>query len=149
MGLLSACELFVSKAETTQKLVEEELLQINWNDVNQYPVVEGCNEDLDKNAQRLCFENAMTEYFSETLTGLNFQVEKDIVDTVFIDFLIDEHGFITVQNIEEKASVLSEINNFNDEVSKRLNDLTTVAPAIKQGIPVSIRFRLPIALNTR
>jgi hypothetical protein len=69
-------------------------------------------------------------------------------DTVYVDFLIDEHGFISVLNVEEKTSVLNEIADFNAKITARLNDLTTVAPALKRGNPVSLRFRLPLLLNT-
>ena len=149
LGLLSACELFVSKEEATQKLVEEELLQINWDDVDQYPLFDACREDLSKPEQRACFEDTMITQLGKALEGLEFEVDNDLNDTVFIDFLIDEDGFITIQNVEEKASVLNEIENFNSEMTRRLNDFTTVAPAIKRGIPVSVRFRLPIVLNTQ
>lgn len=149
LGLLSACDLFVSKEEATQKLIEEELLQINWDDVDQYPLFDACREDLPKLEQRTCFEDTMIAQLGKALEDMEFEVENDLNDTVLIDFLIDEDGFIFVQNVEEKEAVLSEIENFNSEVTRRLNDLTTVAPAIKRGIPVSVRFRLPIILNTQ
>ncbi|MEM0933724.1 MAG: hypothetical protein AAGJ12_14740 [Bacteroidota bacterium] len=149
LGLFSACEFFISKEETTQKMVEKELLQINWDDVDQYPLFDACREDLSKPEQRACFEDTMITQLGKALEGLEFEVDNDLNDTVLIDFLIDEDGFITIQNVEEKASVLNEIENFNSEVTRRLNDFTTVAPAIKRGIPVSVRFRLPIVLNTQ
>lgn len=148
MGSLVSCELFESKEVKTQKLVNEELLAIDWNDVDQYPLFEDCDETADKEAQRECFQNVMSEYFAEALSGLEFQVRNDLHDTVYIDFLIDEHGFISVLNVEEKTSVLNEISNFNTKISARLNDLTTVAPALKRGNPVGLRFRLPLVLNT-
>ncbi|MEM9364249.1 MAG: hypothetical protein AAGA43_16525 [Bacteroidota bacterium] len=149
LGLLAACELFVSKEEATQKLVEEELLQIDWDDVEKYPLFDACRADMPKPEQKACFVETMTTQLGKALENLEFEVQNDLNDTVLIDFLIDEHGFITIQNVEERANVLNEIENFNSEVTRRLNDLTTVAPAIKRGIPVSVRFRLPIVLNTR
>lgn len=148
MGLFVSCELFESKEDKTQKLVNEELLSIDWNDVDQYPLFEDCDETASKEAQQECFQNLITEYFSEALAGLQFRVWNDMNDTVYVDFLIDEHGFISVLNVEEKTSVLNEISDFNNKVSERLNDLTTVAPALKRGNPVSLRFRLPLVLNT-
>ncbi|NYJ26774.1 hypothetical protein [Allomuricauda sp. ARW1Y1] len=148
MGLLVSCELFESKEDKTQKLVNEELWAIDWNDVDQYPLFEDCDETAPKEAQQECFQNVITEYFSEALAGLQFQVRNDMNDTVYIDFLIDEHGFISVLGVEEKTSVLNEISDFNTKISERLNDLTTVRPALKRGNPVSLRFRLPLVLNT-
>lgn len=148
MGLFVSCELFESKEDKTQKLVNEELLAIDWNDVDQYPLFEDCDETASKDAQQECFQNVITEYFSEALSELKFEVRNDMNDTVYIDFLIDEHGFISVLNVEEKTAVLNEISDFNSKISEQLNDLTTVAPALKRGNPVSLRFRLPLVLNT-
>lgn len=148
-GLLVSCELFMSKEEQTQKVVNEKLLAIDWNDVDQYPLFDDCDEMATKPVQRECFQSVMLDYFSEALSGLEFQVDNDMNDTVYIDFLIDEHGFISVLNVEEKNTVLNEISDFNLRVSERLNDLTTVAPALKQGNPVGLRFRLPLVLNTQ
>ncbi|MFD2100682.1 hypothetical protein [Flagellimonas iocasae] len=147
-GLLVSCELFMSQEDKTQKLVNEELLAIDWNDVDQYPHFDGCDETATKQAQRECFQSVMLDSFSNALDSLEFQVNHDLNDTVYIDFVIDEHGFISVLNVEEKTSVLNEITDFNTKVSELLNDLTTVAPAIKRGNPVSLRFRLPLVLNT-
>lgn len=143
-----SCELFESKEDKAQKLVNEELLAIDWNDVDQYPHFDNCDETATKEAQKQCFQTVMLEYFTEALSGLKFQVMHDLNDTVYIDFLVDEHGFISVLNVEEKTSVLNEIEDFNTKISTRLNDLTTVAPALKRGNPVSLRFRLPLLLNT-
>ena len=147
-GLFVSCELFESKEEKTQKLVNEELLAIDWNDVDQYPHFDSCDETATKQAQRECFQRVMLDSFSNALDSLEFQVNHDLNDTVYIDFVIDEHGFISVLNVEEKTSVLNEITDFNTKVTELLNDLTTVAPALKRGNPVSLRFRLPLILNT-
>ncbi len=148
MGLFVSCELFESKEDKTQKLINAELLAIDWNDVDQYPLFDRCDETATKQAQRECFQNVMLDSFSNALDSLEFQVNEDLNDTVYIDFVIDEHGFISILNVEEKTSVLNEITDFNTKVSELLNDLTTVAPAIKRGNPVSLRFRLPLVLNT-
>ncbi|UII77120.1 hypothetical protein LV716_04850 [Flagellimonas sp. HMM57] len=147
-GLLASCELFTSKEDKTQEIVNKELLEIDWNDVDQYPLFEKCDETATKQAQRDCFQSVMMEYFTKAMDGLQFQVERDLNDTTYIDFLIDEHGFITILNVEENTEILNEIGDFNTKVSNRLNDLTTVAPALKRGIPVALKFRLPIVLNT-
>ncbi|MEZ4810311.1 MAG: hypothetical protein R2819_08115 [Allomuricauda sp.] len=147
VGLLVSCELFMSKEDRTQKMVNEELLAIDWNDVDHYPLFEDCDETATKPVQRECFRTVLLGYFSQALDSLHFQVENNLHDTVYIDFEIDEDGFISVRNVEEKTVVLSQIKDFKTEVTKRLNDFT-VKPALKRGIPVSMRFRLPLVLNT-
>ncbi|NAY92690.1 hypothetical protein GTQ34_12255 [Muricauda sp. JGD-17] len=146
-GMLVSCELFMSKEDKTQKMVDDELLAIDWNDVDQYPLFEECDETVSKPQQKGCFQNVLMGYFSKALDSLHFQVEENLNDTVFIDFEVDEHGFITIRNVEEKTAIFNQIENFRSEVTQRLNDFT-VKPALKRGIPVSIRFRLPLVLST-
>ena len=129
-------------------MVNDELMGIDWNDVDQYPLFDGCDETATKEEQSACFQNHMTNYFASAFDDMEFQVDQDINDTIRIDFLIDEHGFMTVLEIQEKNEISQTLPNLNEELSKRLNDLTTVAPAIKRSTPVSMKFTLPLVLNT-
>lgn len=137
----------MSKEDKTKKLVRDELETVNWNDVDQYPLFDNCDETATKKAQRDCFQNEMLNHFSQALDSLQFDVKTDLNDTMYVDFKIDEHGFITVLNLEENLNILKEIEDFNTQITGRLKDLT-VAPALKRGTPVSLRFRLPIVVNT-
>ncbi len=137
----------MSKEEQTQKLVNDELLAIDWNDVDQYPLFDNCDETAPKQIQRECFENGMLRIAEQALDSLQFEVQNDLNDTVVIEFKVDEHGFITVEQIKDSPEILNEISNFNIQIKSRLKDLT-VAPALKRGNPVSLRFKLPIVINT-
>lgn len=148
LGFLSSCNYFQSQEKQTNQLVSDKLLAIDWNDVDAYPLFEDCDENAIKQVQKDCFQENMLKYFSTAFGDMEFEVENDINDTLYIDFLIDEHGFMTVLEIQEKDDVKKVLPQLKDELSKRLNDLTTVAPALKRSTPVSIKFRLPLILNT-
>ena len=147
--LLVSCEFFMSKEERTQRMVNQELLAIDWDDVDQYPLFENCDESSSKLMQKSCFQENMLHYLGAAFNDINYQVEEELQDTVNIDLLIDEHGFITLLNIEQPATILEQLPNFQEDVGDRLNDLTTVAPALKRGVPVSVRVRLPLILKTK
>ena len=146
--LLGSCELFQSREARTENKANEELLSIDWNDVDTYPLFDSCSENMTKQEQKTCFQENMLSHFSSAFSDAEFEVETDVDETLYIDFRIDEHGFITILEIEENARVNALIPGFNEEISNRLNDLTTVAPALKRGNPVSMKFRLPLVLNT-
>lgn len=137
----------MSKEDQTQKLVNDELLSIDWNDVDQYPLFDNCDETAPKQIQRECFENGMLQIAAQALDSLQFEVQNDLNDTVVIEFKVDEDGFITVEQIKDSPEILNEISDFNTQIKSRLKDLT-VAPALKRGNPVSLRFKLPIVINT-
>ena len=145
---LVSCDFFLSKEERKERLVDQKLRAIDWNDVDQYPLFENCDEMATKAIQKECFLQTMATYLSETFEGLYYEVEKEVNDTINIDLLIDEHGFITLVNVQGGSNAEQQLPNLRTELSEHLNDLTTVAPALKQGVPVSVKVRLPLILNT-
>ena len=146
--LLFSCEYFASRETKTQQLVNDELLAIDWNKVDAYPLFENCDETVSKPEQRACFESTMLQHFSNALADLEYSVQNDLNQQLHIDFLVDEHGFITISQVEENSAIAAAIPGFYNEINTRLNNLTTVKPAHKRGVPVSVKFRLPIVLNT-
>ncbi|WP_422350040.1 hypothetical protein [Flagellimonas sp.] len=146
--VLSSCQLFMSREEKTDKLVHDKLQEIDWNEVDQYPLFDNCDEMAPKATQRECFRTEMTRLVSEALESLQWEVKNDLNDTVLIDFKVDEDGFISITEMEVSPSILAEIQDFNEQIRNQLKDLT-VAPAVKRAKKVSMRFRLPVVLNTQ
>jgi hypothetical protein len=146
--LLSSCNLFTSTELKTQKLVDKELQAINWNDVDQYPLFENCDETASKNTQRECFENTLLLHFSRTLQEFEFILDKDVEESVYVDFLVDNDGKITVLRIDKNRIIQEQIPEFDGIISRSLKNLPKLEPALKRGIPVNAKFRIPIILNS-
>lgn len=128
-------------------MVNQELMAIDWNDVDQYPLFEACDEMAQKTEQRNCFEREMLKRFMEAFSDTVYEVDQEIKDTLFVDFEVDEDGFVNIIEIEQNATIEEVVPGFRDEVRSRFKDLT-VLPAHKRGINVKIKFRLPIILDT-
>lgn len=147
--LLTSCDWFTSKEEKTQKLVNEVMQGIDWNDIDQYPLFDNCDETVSKAGQRECFETTLLSHFSSTLSEFDFELDVGINDTVNVDFLMDKDGSISVLEVEKNAVIQAQIPEFNTIIAHSLKSLPSVAPALKRGIPVSAKFRIPIVLSTR
>jgi len=148
LSLLSSCDLFTSTEVKTQKLVEKELQAINWNDVDQYPLFDDCDETASKSSQKECFENTLLLHFSMTLQEFEFILDKDVEEAVYVDFLVDKVGKISVLNIDKNSIIQEQIPEFDGIISRSLKSLPPVGPALKRGIPVNAKFRIPIVLNS-
>jgi len=148
MVLMTSCTLLPSREDLTSKLVNDTLMAINWNDVDQFPVFGDCEETLPKMALRNCFEESMVTYLSNMLDGLTWEVEQPLNDSAYVDFLVDEDGFITMTEVSSSENIIAHIPNFNSTLRERLKNLNSAAPALKRNIPVKLKFRLPIILNT-
>ena len=145
---LVACDWFSSREAKTQKMVEQELQSIDWNEIDQYPLFDDCDETVSKTAQRECFENTLLLHFSMTLQDFEFVLDKDIEDSIYVDFLVDKEGGMTVLDIEEHSAIREQIPEFNGIITQSFKSLPRVAPALKRGIPVNAKFRIPLVLNT-
>ena len=146
--LLSSCGWLAPKEEKTRRLVQEELSSINWNDVDQYPLFESCAESISKEEQRICFEDELLKHFSSTLNDFEFILNEDVGDTIYVDFLVERDGSITVVDIEDQQIVQEQIPEFDAIITQSLKSLPAIEPALKRGIPVSAKFRIPLELNT-
>ncbi|MEK6152201.1 hypothetical protein WIW50_03035 [Flavobacteriaceae bacterium 3-367] len=145
---LTACDWFASKEAKTQKMVEEEMQNINWNEVDQYPLFSDCDELASKGDQKNCFEATLLMHFSMTLQEFDFVLDTNVNDTVYVDFMMDQDGLISVLDIEKDDAIETEMPEFDGVITQSLKSLPRVAPALKRGIPVSAKFRIPIVLNT-
>ena len=143
-----SCHFFESKGKKAQELVSREMLEIDWNDVDTYPLFENCDETLNKLRQKACFEQELFSHFSKTIQEFEFVLTKDIDTTVLVDFLIDQEGRITVTAIEKDRAIDSQMPEFDGIVIQSLKGLPSIAPALKRGIPVSAKFRIPIVLHS-
>lgn len=137
----------MSNEEQTKRLVNQELMEINWDDVDQYPLFEGCDEMAQKTEQRNCFEREMLERFIEAFSDTVYEVNQEFKDTLFVDFEVDEDGFVNITEIEENDVIEQVVPGFRNEIRARFKNLTVI-PAHKRGINVKIKFRLPIILDT-
>ncbi|MEY8019338.1 hypothetical protein AB8P51_00770 [Muriicola sp. SD30] len=146
--LLLSCDWLATPESKTQKLVEDELRSLDWNDVDQYPLFEGCDETVSKPDQRICFENTLLQNLAMHMEDFNFRAEKDIQTTVYIDFLVEKSGEIRVVEMENDAVLREQLPEFREIIIRSLRSLPKPAPALKRGVPVRSRFRLPLELTT-
>jgi hypothetical protein len=145
---LTSCEWFASPETKTQQLVEEELSAIDWNEVDQYPLFDTCEETASKPEQQTCFEQNLVMHLSMSLQDFEFHSEEQLADTLFVDFMVDHLGKIFVVSMDKNPEFSKENPEFERIVSKSLRSLPRLEPALKRGIPVSSRFRIPLVLNT-
>ena len=145
---MSSCSLFESKEKRTQELINDELRQIDWNSVDSYPFFYTCDETATKAEQKICFEETLTSHFKETLNDFEFTLSDQENETFAVIFIIDTLGRIDVTAIEKDASVLKQMPEFDGVITQSLKNLPKLAPALKRGIPVNTKYRIPVQLNT-
>ncbi len=147
--LLTGCNWSASREEKTQELVSLEIQSIDWEDVDKYPLFDDCDETVSKQEQKKCFMETLLLHFSMTLQESELVLHEEIKDTIFVDFMMEETGSIRLMNIYNDEEVSSQIPEFTDQIKKSLSGLPKIEPALKRGIPVKAKFRIPIVLSSQ
>ena len=149
LGLcLVSCEWFASREAKTRELVEQEIRGINWNEVDQFPLFEACDETASKPEQQECFQNTLIMHFSMALQDFEFRSDQPLSDTLYVDFLVDNQGSLSVLSVDENPLLSAENPEFERIISGTLRSLPRLQPALKRGIPVAARFRIPLVIQT-
>lgn len=145
--LLAACNQSAKREEKTQELVDQEIQAIDWEDVDQYPLFADCDELASKPEQKRCFMETLLRHFSKTLQESDLVLEEEVKDTIFVNFRMEDTGEISLINIKNDEEIIKQVPEFRDQIEKSLNSLPKIEPALKRGIPVSAKFRIPIVLQ--
>ena len=145
---LGSCEWFPSQQARTRQLVDAEMQAIDWNQLDQFPLFDACDETASRLGQQECFQNTLTLHLSMALQDFEFRSENALHDTLYVDFLVDNKGGISVLTIGENPDLAAENPEFKNIVSRSLRSLPRLEPALKRGIPVAAQFRIPLVLKT-
>lgn len=148
LGLVS-CNFLDSKEKRTQDLINTELREMDWNSVDSYPLFLECDETATKEAQKQCFAQQLTTHFENTLREFEFTIDSDHSAIVDVIFVIDAKGKISVEDIIKDAAILKQMPEFDGIITQSLKNIPPIAPALKRGIPVKTKFKIPVQLNTK
>lgn len=143
-----SCQYFEKKKLNSDVILEQELQTFKWDEVDQYPTFETCDDDNNYDGNKTCFESIFTTHISEVLKDSDMAFLDSENDTILVNFLVSKTGEITISNLY--ASQLSEVSiqNLNEILSASLLELPKLYTAIKRSQHVQTVFQLPIILNT-
>lgn len=144
----ASCQFFETEKISTDTFYEEELKTIDWKTVDQYPVFDSCENQTEKEAQKMCFERALTAHLITTFGKRNISASRDLNDTVRLSFTISEKGKLAITQIKMDSVIGKEFPLLEEWIREGVDTLYPVAPAYKRGIPVRTEFTLPIIFKT-
>lgn len=147
LGVASCKEKPEEKA-SANTMVQEEIRNINWNEVDQYPLFETCDETAAKEVRKACFEKTFVRYLYAGMEDQQVIMHGTIEDTLYVRFLISGTGSISVAEIEQKEKWEKHVPGLDSIMEVSLRKMPGLHPALKRNIPVSTKYRLPIVLQS-
>lgn len=145
--LLYSCDYFDKRKVNADDLLNEELKTFNWNEVDDYPNFETCDESQEKENRKRCFEETLTMAIFTSLSEAGIIVTESFNDTIIMEFQISETGDLELIQIEENEIISANIPNIDSLLISGLKNLPKIYPAVKRGQQVRTQFKLPVVIN--
>ena len=144
-----SCNYFQKKTLDSHVILDKELQTFQWDQVDQYPTFETCQEDLNFQQNKSCFESTLTTHVSKVLNSEAVTPMLTQNDSLKLKFLVSSTGDLSIPTIESQNFTDDAMSSLFAILTKSLQDLPLLFPAIKRSQQVQSEFQLPIILKVK
>jgi hypothetical protein len=145
--LLQSCHYFEKQVPSEKELLNKQLKDINWKEVDEYPSVAECEKLTDEAQRKQCFFEFLTSTIQEKLSVDTLAVLYPELDTIEVKVTVFPNATLQFEPQFPKDSVAYDKVKIDSILHARLVDFPKVNPALKRGIPVKTQFILPVILK--
>ena len=119
---------------------EEEDIEVPFAVIENVPVFPGCKETSNE-AQKACFQKKIQEHIIKQFTYPDVAVELGIEGKVYVQFIIDNTGFITNIRTRGPDKMLEK------EAHRIIAALPQMTPGKQRGRAVKVPYTIPITFR--
>ena len=141
-----SCQYIDKQIPSEETLLEQELKNIDWSAVDEYPSVVSCDSMSDKEAKKQCFFDYLIQTIQEKLSADTLAVQYPQLDTIQVKVTVLPNATMQFEP-QLKDSLFYNRSKIDSIIKARLVDFPEIHPALKRGIPVKTQFVLPVILN--
>ncbi len=142
----TSCDKF-SLSKNTQNLKLDTI--VDFSSVDTFPSFKPCDSIINKTKKTDCFRTTIHKKIGEELQKYSFTIKDSIAETVYVDLLINSKGNITLEQIQFSENIKNKLPELDSLLKFSIKKLPTIFPAVKRGIPVTTKYRLPIRIQLK
>ena len=146
--LLQSCQYFEKQVPNEKELLDKQMKEINWNEVDEYPSVADCEKLTDAAQRKQCFFEFLTATIQQKLAVDTLSTMFPKLDTIEVKVTVFANASLQFEPQFPKDSVAYDTIKIDSILHARLIDFPKVNPAIKRGIPVKTQFVLPVIIKS-
>ena len=124
-------------------------MDVDFTSVDVSPSFKVCDSLIDKDKKSSCFRTTIRQEISSSLANQSIQVAQSIDETIEVAITIQSNKEIKLTSIKSSDSLLVILSSLKDILKKSVEELPTIYPAIKRGIPVTTVYKLPIRIAVK
>lgn len=122
---------------------------VNFSSVDTSPSFKECDSIIDKQQKADCFRTTIHKKIGAELQKHEFTIKDSISEIVHVDLLINTKGKIILEAILASEIIKNQLPQLDRILSLSVDQIPRVYPAIKRGIPVTTKYRLPILIQLK
>ena len=133
---------------TEKELLDKQLKEINWKEVDVYPSVIDCEKNTDETQKKQCFFEFMSNTIQQKLSVDTLKILFPKLDTIEVKVTVNPDATMKFEPQFPIDSIAYDTIKIDSILKLKLVDFPKVNPAIKRGMPVKIQFILPVIIKT-
>lgn len=122
---------------------------VDYSSVDFYPSFKVCDGLIDKKAKADCFRNTIHKKIGVELQQHTLSIKDSIDETIFVDLIINSKGEVIVQKIISTDHLKRQLPQLDSLLRKSIQELRASYAAIKRGMPVTTKYRLPLRITLK
>ena len=132
VSLCFSCQYFEKKVPNEKELLEKQLKEINWNEVDEYPSVADCEKLTDETQRKQCFFDFLTTTIKQKLDIDTLSTMFPQLDTISVKVTILPNTLLSFEPQYLKDSAAYDTIKIDSILHARLIGFPKINPAINQ-----------------
>ena len=142
--LFTSCDKFSFSKSKKQQALDT---IVDFSSVDMFPSFKVCDAIINKDKKADCFRKTIHQKIGEELLKHEFTIKDAIDEVVYVDVLINSKGEFRIDAIVSSKNIKNKIPKLDSLIKATVHNLPTIYPAIKRGIPVTTKYRLPVKIK--
>ena len=143
---ITSCDNFSFSKNKNMQLLDT---IVNFSSVDTSPSFKVCDSIIDKQKKTNCFRTTIHQKIGAELQKHQFVIRDSISEIVYVDLLINSNGKIVLEAMESSEEIKNKLPKLDSILRISVDKIPNVYAAIKRGIPVTTKYRLPIKIQIK
>ena len=144
--LITSCDNFSFSKNKNLQAVDT---IVDYTSVDFSPSFKVCDSLIDKHQKSNCFRTTIHQKIGAELQKYQFVIRDSISEIVYVDLLINSKGKIVLEAMESSEEIKIKLPKLDSVLRISVDKIPNVYAAIKRGIPVTTKYRLPIKIQIK
>ncbi|ARV16468.1 hypothetical protein [Polaribacter sp. SA4-12] len=120
---------------------------VDYSSVDTFPSFKVCDSIIDKTMKSDCFRATIHQKIGAELQQHTFVIKDSVDEIIYVDLIINSQGVFTLDTIQSSDSIKKILPQLDSLLRVSVQNLPKIHAANKRGIPVTIKYSLPIRIK--